>query len=98
MDESSYTQIMRDFVNGELNSLITVAKPHLSCEFALGQDIPLTEMDKYKMHDLGGVRPYHENEPYVLVRCKNGYRYEINVDGDSLIAIAEDVIKLVACK
>ena len=81
------------FVVNELSSLVRAAKPHLEkCVFMLGEDVPLNQTDI-----LSGKNPYITGDEYVLVLHKNG-RYEINVSGDSLIAIAGDVISQIAGK
>lgn len=89
---------VRKFVNNELNTLVKAVKPHLSCEFALGKDISLTKMDEYKAQRIGVSSPYSSREPYVLIHCENGYRYEVNIDGNSLAATAEAVVGLIVCK
>ena len=98
MKVSDYTEVVRRIVNNELNNLVKAVKPHLYCEFALGKDIPLTEMDKYKAQSLGVSRPYSDEESYVLIHCENGYRYVINIDGNSLSATAEAVVSFIVCK
>lgn len=89
MDRKEYVQ--------KLSEVLQLAKPHLTCEYMLGKDVPLTELDKLriKIHEVS--TPYYDEE-YVLVHCENGKRYEINITGDSLCAIAEEVFTRMASK
>ena len=87
----------REFVE-KLSEVLTMAKPHLRCEYVLGKDIPLTDKDILIAEIHGVDRPYDSDGDYVLVHCDNGYRYEINVSGNSLCAIAEDVFSQMVCK
>lgn len=82
----------------KLSEVLTISKPHLRCEYAIGKDIPLTEKDVLVSEMHGINSPYDLAGDYVLVHCDNGYRYEINVSGNSLCAIAEEVFTKMACK
>jgi hypothetical protein len=37
--------------------------------------------------------PYQPDGEFVIVTCKNGYKYEVNVTACSLTAIAEEVFR-----
>ena len=64
--------------------LLCIAKPSLiRCELKLGKNIH-SKARKNKL------LPDHE---YVVVTCTNGHTYELCVEGNSLIAIAETIFK-----
>ena len=72
--------------------LLKIAKPHLvSCELKFGQDIPVKESSK-------SYERYNKDYEYVVITCKNGKRYVRPVDGNDLIAIAEEIFRSMAHK
>ena len=85
----------KEFVS-KLSELLRMAKPHLvKCEYFLGKDVPPTPSE-LKYPEFNAKR--HPEDEYVVVTCENGYRYEVNVSCNSLVAIAEAVFKQMACK
>jgi hypothetical protein len=77
----------QEFVK-ECGKLLNIAKPSLlSCELVLGKDMP----KRTGTH-------YIEGDEYVLIACKNGHTYGLPVDGNSLIAIAEEIFSSMAHK
>jgi hypothetical protein len=72
--------------------LLKIAKPHLaSCELKKGQEIPVSENKKKYEHYISG-------DEYVVVTCKNGFRYVLPVEGNTLNAIAEEIFRSMAYK
>lgn len=92
MSNEEYFASRKEFVAEKLNPLLNAAKPHLRCELMLGKDAPLTAIDK------DNNRSYIPNDELVVIRCDNGYFYVVNVTANSLIAIAEAVIKAMVNK
>jgi len=78
MDKSEFVK--------KCGEVLNLAKPHLiSCEYCLGKDIELTEVER-----LSGYR-YTDEDEYVFIMCENGYHYNLLVTGNSLIAIAAEI-------
>lgn len=71
----------KNFVT-KLSEVLNMAKPHLTCEYKLGEELD----------------PNHPGGEYVIVTCANGYKYTINVTANSLAAIGEEVFKAIVCK
>lgn len=71
----------KNFV-AELSKVLNMAKPHLTCEFKLGEELD----------------PNQPGGEYVIVTCENGYQYKLNVSADSLAAIGEEVFTKMVCK
>ena len=83
----------KEFVT-KLSEVLNLAKPHLTCEFKLGEELP-------KRKGLNVDGEYVEYQPsgeFVVVTARNGYQYEVNVTADSLAAIAEEVFTKMVCK
>lgn len=85
----------------ELSKVLNMAKPHLTCEFKLGEELPTR--DKTMGYETAEGTEYHtiSYQPtgeYVVVTCSNGYQYEVNVTADSLGVIAEEVFREMVCK
>ena len=98
--DKSYTQ-KYEFVQ-ELSKVLNMAKPHLTCEFKLGEELP-TEKRYLKRTNEDGSEEYIEMDwrldgEWVVVTCENGYQYKICVTADSLAAIAEEVFREMVCK
>ena len=79
-----------DFVWDYLDPCLNAAKSHLSCAYYFGSEIELKPSEKYHF-----ILPESE---YVVVTCENGYRYFIDVSGNSLCSIAEETFRAMACK
>lgn len=86
----------------ELSKLLNIAKPHLTCEFKLGEELPVTKRYTTSQNEEGSTVytevDYQPSGEFVIVNCKNGYKYEINVTADSLAAIAEEVFRAMVSK
>ena len=86
----------------ELGKLLNMAKPHLvSCEYKLGEEFPVR--NRYQEQLVKGEFvitpiPYQPEGEFVIVTCKNGYKYEVNVTACSLAAIAEEVFRAMVSK
>ena len=97
----NYYERNKQFV-GELGKLLNMAKPHLvSCEYKLGEELPMR--NKYQEQVINGECvivpvPYQPDGEFVIVTCKNGYQYEVNVTACSLTAIAEEVFRAMMSK
>ena len=76
-----YYNQKKNFV-AELSKVLNMAKPHLTCEYKLGE-----ELDQ---NNPGGE--------YVIVTCSNGYQYKLNVSANNLAAIGEEVFVKMVCK
>lgn len=76
-----YYMQKKNFV-AKLSEVLNMAKPHLTCEYKLGEEI-----DKN-----------HTGGEYVIVTCENGYQYKLNVSANSLAAIGEEVFTAMVCK
>jgi hypothetical protein len=68
----------KEFVE-KLGEVLRLAKPNLvKCEYSLGKDIePRSEYNQFI-----------DDDEFVLVYCDNGYRYTVNITGNSHSAIA----------
>ena len=82
----------KEFVT-KLSEVLNLAKPHLTCEFKLGEELP-TE----SMWVDGQFVEYQPSGEFVIVTARNGYQYKINVSANSLAAIAEEVFRAMVCK
>lgn len=86
----------------ELSKVLNMAKPHLTCEYKLGEELPMqTEYIMEKLSDsMARYTPvtYQPDGEWVVVNCDNGYKYYIPVTGDSLAAIAEEVFRKMVFK
>lgn len=71
----------KNFV-AKLSECLNLAKPHLTCEYKLGEELD----------------PNHPGGEYVIVTCDNGYQYKLNVSASSLAAIGEEVFREMVCK
>lgn len=96
-----YYERNKQFVE-ELGKLLNMAKPHLvSCEYKLGGELPMRNRYKEQLVDGECVvvpTPYQPDGEFVIVTCKNGYKYEVNVTACSLTAIAEEVFRAMMSK
>lgn len=86
----------------KLSELLNMAKPHLTCEFKLGDELPTRKMYTTSQNEDSSTVftevDYQPSGEFVIVNCANGYKYEINVTADSLAAIAEEVFRAMVCK
>lgn len=94
MDPTLYRQ-KREFAF-KLAAVLTTAKPHLSCcydVFTRGNRI-FEKAEKYPdiVTDVRGGR-LMEGDEYIVVFCQNGHKYFINVSGDSLMSMGEQLFK-----
>lgn len=85
----------KEFV-AKLSEALNFAKPHLTCEFKLGEELPLKK--KWREIVINGeiVSEQIEYQPsgeFVVVTAKNGYKYTIDVTCNSLAAIGEEVFR-----
>lgn len=95
MDQNLYRN-KREFVF-KLAVVLTAAKPHLSCCFDVYHKDNSTFGEKARKYpeittDVNGNRLREEDE-YIIVFCQNGHRYFINVTGDSLMSMGEQLFK-----
>ena len=96
-----YYEQNKQFVT-ELGKLLNMAKPHLvSCEYKLGEELPVR--NRYQEQLIKGefvMTPisYQPEGEFVIVTCKNGYKYEVDVTANSLAAIAEEVFRAMVSK
>jgi hypothetical protein len=90
----------RALFTGMVGLVLYAAKPNLvECELMTGHEAYRRFAhgpDKEFGLVYGGCRD--TDEEYVVVTCANGYHYYINVDGDSLACIAEEIFKAMVCK
>lgn len=95
-----YTQ-KKEFV-AKLSEVLNLAKPHLTCEYKLGEELPVTKRWINVKNEDGSISyqqvDYQPQGEFVIVTCENGYQYEINVSGNSLAAIATEVFEAMVCK
>ena len=95
-----YTQ-KKEFV-AKLSEVLNLAKPHLTCEYKLGEELPMTKRWINIKNEDGSIShqqvDYQPQGEFVIVTCENGYQYEINVSGNSLAAIGEEVFVQMVCK
>lgn len=90
----------KNFV-AKLSEVLNMAKPHLTCEFKLGEELP-PEKRWEEFVENGEVVSkqvtYQPDGEFVIVTCSNGYKYHINVTANSLAAIGEEVFTKMVCK
>lgn len=90
----------KNFV-AKLSEVLHIAKPHLTCEFKLGEELP-PETRWCEFIERGKVVSRQVTEQptgeFVIVTCENGYQYKVNVTADSLAAIGEAVFSAMVCK
>jgi hypothetical protein len=99
MNDKYYVQ-KKEFVT-KLSEVLHIAKPHLTCEFKLGEELPVRKRWVTQETDEGTIYTEVDYQPqgeFVIVTCANGYQYEINVSGNSLAAIAEEVFTKMVTK
>lgn len=98
---SKYYVQKKEFV-AKLSEVLNLAKPHLTCEYKLGEELPMTKRYVVSVTEDGGTAytevDYQPQGEFVIVTCANGHQYEINVTADSLAAIAEEVFAKMVCK
>lgn len=82
----------RNFV-AKLSEVLNLAKPHLTCEYKLGEELPPEKV--FNGEETVLYQPHGE---FVVVTASNGYQYKISVSADSLCAIAEAVFSKMCCK
>lgn len=98
---SKYYVQKKEFV-AKLSEVLNIAKPHLTCEYKLGEELPMRK--KYITTETkDGSTEYNQIDyqpqgEFVIVTCENGYQYELNVSGNSLAAIGEEVFTAMVCK
>lgn len=90
----SYRQ-KRDFCF-KLAVVLTTAKPHLTCCYDVFDKFN-SMFDRAIKHpdtttDVRGNRLI-EGDEYIVVFCQNGHQYFINVTGDSLMCMGEELFK-----
>ena len=85
----------------EMSKLLNMAKPHLTCEFKLGEELS-TEKRYIREETYNGTSytsvDWKPDGEWVVITCDNGYQYKVCVTGNSLAAIAEEVFYAMACK
>jgi hypothetical protein len=90
----------KNFV-AKLSEVLNMAKPHLICEYKLGEELP-PEKKWYNFIENGEVvKKQVEEQPsgeFVIVTCANGHTYRVDVTANSLVAIGEEVFKKMCCK
>ena len=98
---SKYYAQKKEFV-AKLSEVLNLAKPHLTCEYKLGEELPTTKRWMNVKNEDGSISyqevDYQPHGEFVIVNCENGYKYEINVSGNSLAAIGEEVFTKMVCK
>ena len=78
----------------ECGNLLRMALPHLvSCEMRLGKDLGNATWHPTK----GNITPMPDDE-YVVVTTEKGHTYTLLIDGNSLIAIANEIFSSMAHK
>ena len=82
----------KNFV-AKLSETLNLAKPHLTCEFKLGEELPLIQI----YTDDGCVERQLCGE-YVIVTANNGYQYRIDVTASSLASIGMEVFRAMVGK
>lgn len=95
-----YTQ-KKEFV-AKLSEVLNLAKPHLTCEYKLGEELPVTKRWANVKNEDGSISyqqvDYQPQGEFVIVTCENGHEYEVNVSANSMAAIAEAVFVAMVCK
>ena len=98
---SKYYVQKKEFV-AKLSEVLNLAKPHLTCEYKLGEELPMTKRWANVKNEDGSISyqqvDYQPQGEFVIVTCENGYQYELNISGNSLAAIGEEVFKAMVCK
>ncbi len=98
---SKYYVQKKEFV-AKLSEVLNLAKSHLTCEYKLGEELPTRKRWMNHLSEDGsmtyGEVDYQPQGEFVIVTCANGYQYEINVSGNSLAAIGEEVFTQMVCK
>jgi hypothetical protein len=98
---SKYYVQKKEFV-AKLSEVLNLAKPHLTCEYKLGEELPTTKRWMNIKNEDGSISyqevDYQPQGEFVIVTCENGYQYELNVSGNSLAAIGEEVFTKMVCK
>ena len=98
---SKYYVQKKEFV-AKLSEVLNLAKPHLTCEYKLGEELPVTKRWANIKNEDGSTSyqqvDYQPQGEFVIVTCENGYQYELNVSGNSLAAIGEEVFSKMCCK
>ena len=86
----------------KMSELLNMAKPHLTCEFKLGEELPVRKRYITSQTEDGSTAytevDYQPQGEFVIVTCANGHQYELNVSANSLAAIAEEVFRAMVCK
>lgn len=86
----------------KMSELLNMAKPHLTCEFKLGEELPIRKRYITNQIENGSAAytevDYQPQGEFVIVTCANGHQYEVNVSANSLAAIAEEVFRAMVCK
>ena len=86
----------------KMSELLNMAKPHLTCEFKLGEELPVRKRYITSQTEDGSTTytevDYQPQGEFVIVTCANGHKYELNVSANSLAAIAEEVFRAMVCK
>ena len=77
----------------KMSELLNMAKPHLTCEFKLGEELPVED----RWVD-GKCIKYQPSGEFVIVTAKNGYQYKLDITANSLACIAEEVFRKMASK
>lgn len=98
---SKYYVQKKEFV-AKLSEVLNLAKPHLTCEYKLGEELPARKRYITSQTEDGSTSytevDYQPQGEFVIVTCANGHQYEINVSANSLAAIAEEVFRKMVCK
>lgn len=99
INDKYYVQ-KKEFV-AKLSEVLNIAKPHLTCEFKLGEELPVRKRWITQETSEGTIYTEVDYQPqgeFVIVTCANGYQYEVNVSGNSLAAIGEEVFRAMVAK
>lgn len=98
---SKYYVQKKEFVE-KLGEVLRMAKPHLvSCEYKLGEELPLEKKWQEFIENGEVVSKQVEYQPsgeFVIVTCANGHTYRCDVTANSLAAIGEEVFRKMCCK
>lgn len=77
-----------------LSAVLHMAKPHLTCHFEIYQNestLP-NPCEGALIHDMRGNRLLH-GDWYIVMECRGGHRYYINVTWDSLVTMAKETFE-----
>lgn len=99
INDKHYVQ-KKEFVE-KLSEALNFAKPHLTCEFKLGEELPPKKKWQEVVRNGEIISEQVEYQPYgefVIVTAKNDYKYTIDVTCNSLAAIGEEVFRKMCCK